>query len=146
MWIYAKFIDDNVAISRMPMTSELDQVVETFNAVVVLVDEFELAYPLEELKKKGVEVLHSPVRDFSAPSLKQLLGILRWIEVKVAEGKRVLIHCAGGCGRSGTVAVAWLMYSRGLSFMEALKEVRKKRPCAVETAEQIKVLRKFEKY
>lgn len=50
----------------------------------------------------------------------------------------------GGLGRSGTVGVAWLMYSRGLSLREALMEVRRKRPGAVETQEQMEVLKELE--
>lgn len=145
MWRSAKFIDDNVAFSRMPTRSEIDEVAETFDAVVVLVEEFELPYSLSEWQKRGVEVLHSPVRDFSAPALDQLLKILRWIEARVAEGKRVLIHCMGGLGRSGTVAVAWVMYSKGFPLGEALRRVRRVRPGAVEVEEQVEILKKLQK-
>ena len=145
MWRSAKFIDDNVAFSRMPTRSEIDEVAETFDAVVVLVEEFELPYSLSEWQKRGVEVLHSPVRDFSAPALDQLLEILRWIEARVAEGKKVLIHCMGGLGRSGTVAVAWLMYSKRLPLREALRQVRMVRPGAVEVEEQMGVLKELER-
>ncbi len=138
------FVDDNISISRMPQRDELDEMTREFDAVVVLVDELELSYPIDELRKMGVEVFHSPIPDFSAPSLEQLIEILRWIDVKVAEGRRVLVHCSGGCGRSGTVAVAWLMYSKGLSLGNALRKVRRKRPCAVETEGQVEVLRRLE--
>jgi protein-tyrosine phosphatase len=140
MWPSAKFVDDKVAFSRMPTEGELDDVAEDFDALVVLVEDHELPYPLAEWRKRGLEVLHSPIPDFDAPSPGQLLEILRWIEKRVKEGKRVLIHCMGGLGRSGTVAVAWLIYSRGLSLREALMEVRRKRPGAVETPEQMEVL------
>lgn len=145
VWRSAKFVDENVAFSRMPVWSEVDGVARAFDAIVVLVEEFELPYPLEEWRKRGVEVLHSPISDFSAPSVDRLLEILRWIEERVGEGKKVLIHCMGGLGRSGTVAVAWLMYSEGLSLREALRRVRSLRPGAVETYEQMGVLRELEK-
>ena len=146
MWPSARFVDEKVAFSRMPNDVELDEVAEDFDAVVVLVEDYELPYSLEEWGKRGVEVLHSPVPDFTAPSLNQLLEILRWIERNVYEGKRVLIHCFGGLGRSGTVAVAWLMYSKGLPLREALKRVRSIRPGAVETREQFEVLSELEMY
>lgn len=145
MWPSAKFIDERVAFSRMPAERELDEVTRDFDAVVVLVEEHELPYSLDEWEKRGLEFLHSPpIPDFTAPSVEQLLEILRWIEERVREGKKVLIHCMGGLGRSGTVAVAWLMYSRGLSLREALMEVRRKRPGAVETQEQMEVLKELE--
>lgn len=113
---------------------------------MVLVEEFELPYSLEEWKKRGVEVLHSPIPDFMAPSIEQLFEILRRIEENTAEGKHVLIHCMGGSGRSGTVAVAWLMYSQGLSLREALSRVRSLKPSAVETPDQLNVLKMLEKF
>ncbi|WP_099211961.1 protein-tyrosine phosphatase family protein [Thermococcus henrietii] len=145
MYLPVVFIDEDVAFSRMPMGKELDEVAETFDAVVVLVEDFELPYSLEEWKRRGVEVFHSPIPDFSSPPLSQLLEILRWIEAKVGERKKVLVHCLGGCGRSGTVAVAWLMYSRRSTLREALYRVRRLRPCAVETGEQLEVLRELER-
>ncbi|WP_148881906.1 protein-tyrosine phosphatase family protein [Thermococcus aciditolerans] len=145
MWPSARFIDESVAFSRMPTANELDAVSETFDAIVVLVEEHELPYSLGEWEKRGVEVLHSPIEDFAAPSLSQLLEILRWIEARVEEGKKVLIHCMGGLGRSGTVAVAWVMYSKGLPLREALKMVRRIRPGAVEVEEQMGVLKELER-
>ncbi|NJE41646.1 dual specificity protein phosphatase family protein [Thermococcus sp. GR6] len=139
-----RFVSGRVAFSRMPTERELDEVAKKFDAIVVLVEEFELPYSLEEWKKRGVEVIHSPIPDFMAPSIEQLFEILRWIEENTAEGKRVLIHCMGGSGRSGTVAVAWLMYSQGLSLREALSMVRSLKPSAVETREQMEVLEKLE--
>ncbi|CAD5244759.1 protein-tyrosine phosphatase family protein [Thermococcus camini] len=141
----ARFVDDNVAFSRMPALEEMDEVAGTFDAVVVLVEGFELPYSLDEWRRRGVEVFHSPIQDFSAPGLNQLLGILRWIEAKTLENKKVLIHCLGGCGRSGTIATAWLMYSKGLSLEKALRKVRSLRPCAVETREQMGVLKELER-
>ncbi len=141
-----RFVDENVAFSRMPTGGELDEVAEDFDAVVVLLEDYELPYSLEEWEKRGVEVLHSPIEDFTAPSLGQLLEILQWINGRVLEGKRVLIHCLGGLGRSGTVAVAWVMYSRRLPLREALRKVRSIRPGAVETCEQMEVLKGLERY
>ncbi len=138
------YVDDKVAFSRMPTRSEMDEVAETFDAIVILVEGFELPYSLDEWRKRGVEVFHSPIPDFSAPSLNQLLEILRWIEARVAEGKRVLIHCMGGLGRSGTVAVAWVMYSEDVPLREALRKVRSLRPGAVEVEEQMEVLKELE--
>ncbi len=129
-----------------PPEIELDGLAEIFKAVIVLVEEFELPYSLEEWKKRDVEVLHSPIEDFTAPSLDQLLEILRWIDARVREGKRVLIHCLSGLGRSGTVAVAWLMYSKGLSLREALARVRSIRPGAVETEEQMGMLMELDDF
>ncbi len=140
------WLEGEVAFSMAPPEIELDGLAEVFKAVIVLVEEFELSYSLEEWEKRGVEVFHSPIEDFTAPSLDQLLEILQWIDARVREGKRVLIHCMGGLGRSGTVAVAWLIYSKKLSLREALRRVRSLRPGAVETPDQMEVLQKLQEF
>lgn len=144
--INPRFISENVAFSSMPYPEDIPRLAEEFGAFVVLVEDHELFYGLERLKELGLEVLHSPIPDFTAPSLEALLEILRWIGEKTREGKRVLIHCLGGSGRSGTVAVAWLMYSKGLPLREALYRVRSLRPTAVETPDQLNVLKMLEKF
>ncbi|WP_111732106.1 protein-tyrosine phosphatase family protein [Roseovarius amoyensis] len=48
---------------------------------------------------------------------------------------RVLIHCVGGCGRSGMAALK-LMVACGEKPAAALERLRELRPCAVETEEQ----------
>jgi protein-tyrosine phosphatase len=87
-----------------------------------------------------------PIEDFTAPSLEGLLGIVKWIYKRTREGKKILIHCLGGSGRSGTVTVAYLMYAHGLSLREALAKVRSLKPSAVETEEQMEVLKELEEH
>ncbi|WP_324736351.1 dual specificity protein phosphatase family protein [Thermococcus sp. SY098] len=144
--VVPKFITDKVAFSPMPYPEEIAELAKEFQAVVVLTYEYELYYDLKEWEKHGVEVLYSPIEDFSAPTLEQLINIVRWIDEKAKDGKKVLIHCFGGSGRSGTIAVAYLMYSQGLSLRDALTRVRSLKPSAVETWSQMDILRKFERY
>ncbi|MCO6040795.1 protein-tyrosine phosphatase family protein [Thermococcus alcaliphilus] len=144
--VYPKFVDENVAFSPMPYPEDIPEIAEKFDAVVVLTYEYELYYDLEGLIKRGIEVLYAPIEDFTAPSLKELLKIVEWIEKKIKEGKKVLIHCLGGSGRSGTVVTAYLMYAHGFSLREALAKVRSLKPSAVETQEQMEVLKELEEH
>ncbi len=52
------------------------------------------------------------------------------------QGGRVLVHCMGGCGRSG-MALLRLMVESGEPADRALARLRAVRPCAVETPEQL---------
>ncbi|SHF04252.1 Dual specificity phosphatase, catalytic domain [Ruegeria intermedia] len=82
---------------------------------------------------------HLPVDDFSAPE-GDFDG--QWPPVSAAArhalsgGGRVLVHCRGGCGRSG-MAVLRLMIECGEAPEPALKRLRAVRPCAVETEAQL---------
>ena len=48
-----------------------------------------------------------PVLDAEPPSPAQLADAVRWIDAALAEGRKVLVHCALGHGRSATVVAAW---------------------------------------
>jgi protein-tyrosine phosphatase len=50
-------------------------------------------------------------------------------------GGRVLVHCFGGCGRSGMAALR-LMVAAGEGPESALHRLRASRACAVETEAQ----------
>lgn len=92
----------------------------------------------QDLAKVGTLWLHLPVADFSVPGQATRA---QWPEVSVrlrrvlAAGGRVLVHCLGGCGRSG-MAVLRLMVEIGEEPDAALARLRAVRPCAVETVEQ----------
>lgn len=83
--------------------------------------------------------IHLPVPDFSAPppQVRQI-----WPKASLAArqalvgGGRVLVHCRGGCGRSGMVVLR-LMIECGERPAAALARLRALRPCAVETRGQL---------
>ncbi|WP_424978717.1 protein-tyrosine phosphatase family protein [Leisingera sp. S232] len=83
--------------------------------------------------------IHLPVPDFDVPS-PQVAAI--WPKASASArmalegGGRVLVHCQGGCGRSG-MAVLRLMIESGEDPAQALERLRSVRPCAVETQAQL---------
>ncbi len=87
-----------------------------------------------DLARLGIRWLHFPVPDYGIPTAG-------WPEVSAAahaeidRGNRVLAHCMGGCGRSGT-ALLRLMIETGEDPAAALMRLRAVRPCAVETDAQ----------
>ncbi len=91
-----------------------------------------------DLADAGIDWHHLPIGDFGAPGAKALDG---WPEASGAahdvlgRGGRVLVHCFGGCGRSGMVLLR-LMIEAGEAPETALLRLRSARPCAVETSAQ----------
>jgi protein-tyrosine phosphatase len=93
----------------------------------------------DDLARAGIGWRHLPVADFAAHSLALATD---WHDAAQAArtaldaGKRVLVHCYGGCGRSG-MAVLRLMVEAGELADPALARLRDVRPCAVETDDQL---------
>lgn len=92
-----------------------------------------------DLQDLGTRWIQLPVDDMGAPDTaqeenwhvasKEALSALQG-------GGRVLIHCLGGCGRSGMAALR-LMIEAGEDADTALPRLRSVRACAVETDEQM---------
>jgi atypical dual specificity phosphatase len=60
-----------------------------------------------------------------------------WIDARVAEGRKVYVHCAAGRGRSVSVATVWLARRHGIAAEEALKRIQKERRAANPTPWQM---------
>ena len=113
------------------------------DSVVTLMEEDELekyhaaglGQAAEEL---GMKWHHLPIPDVDVP--KDIFQ-QRWrysgarLRNHLRKGERVLLHCRGGLGRTGTVA-AQLLVELGWKPDSAIQEVRNKRPGAIETYEQ----------
>ncbi|NNG17691.1 MAG: hypothetical protein HKM89_14540 [Gemmatimonadales bacterium] len=77
---------------------------------------------LEEAESRGVEVEYErfPIPDVSVPERPgDMAAILDHIDRRLAEGRRVYVHCWGGVGRTGTVVGCYLV-RRGASGEDAL--------------------------
>src|SRR5918997_117957 len=92
--------------------------------------------------RHGMAGLPLPVDDLRAPSPAQLDAALDFIDEQRLLGRRVLVHCLVGQGRTGTILAAYLIRG-GLDADEALREVRAVCPDAVGSAEQEAALREF---
>lgn len=136
------WIDDPWLLgSSNPDAAELARLrAEGFDTIVCLLDPAEElpAYERSEVEALGFRWHGIPVRDFTAPSVEQLAAFVRFLDA-LPEGSRAVVHCQGGTGRTGTFAAAYLI-ARGQSAEEAIAAVRARRPGAVETDAQLRVI------
>ncbi len=79
----------------------------------------------EEAGQFDVEVIwqNYPIVDFSTPSASQMDEILDSIDVQLAGGKTVYVHCLAGIGRTGMVFGCYLV-RHGFSGQEALLQIK----------------------
>lgn len=151
MIIYALHVGRGIlALSRIPgaegdYAGDIQHITEWKPSIVMsLVTEVELVSAgasglWRDLSDAGTRWEHMPISDFGVPddAFEEA-----WPQVSASArrallgGGRVLVHCRGGCGRSGMVALR-LMIEGGEAADDALDRLRHVRPCAIETPEQM---------
>lgn len=89
-----------------------------------------------DLANAGIAWLHLPVADFGVPDNLDWPAARDQVLAVLEKGGRVLVHCFGGCGRSGMMALR-MMIATGEAPDVALERLRAVRPCAVETDGQM---------
>ena len=95
------------------------------------------------VRQAGLSWLHLPIVDMAVPNRafeSAWEGVGPRLQALLDDGGRLLVHCRGGLGRSGTIA-ARLLVEAGLDPDEAMVRVRAARPGAIETAAQERYLR-----
>jgi protein-tyrosine phosphatase len=75
------------------------------------------------IKALGWDWYHFPIEDGGIPSsMMDVFPLVQDILVEVSQGKKVLIHCRGGLGRTGTIAGCYLV-AKGMSVEDTLKKL-----------------------
>ena len=90
-------------------------------------------------KEHGFTCAVFPILDQQAANPAQAKAIFDWMEEVLKGGGNLMIHCAGGLGRSGMMAAGFLKKRGRLSPEKAIEVVRRARTQrALETQEQVK--------
>ncbi len=70
-------------------------------------------------KAQQIDFLNFSIKDMSIPALDELKALHRTLKQDLAEGHGIAIHCHGGRGRAGTVAIT-LMIEHGYEAQFAM--------------------------
>ncbi len=77
------------------------------------------------------------IYDGTAKPPSMVAKALAAIHRGLSAGKKVYVHCIGGCGRTGTVTIAFLMLYAGMELEKAYRLFYEARGCGPETDRQI---------
>jgi len=91
------------------------------------------------------EFFHIPIPDGAAPSIEQVEQLVNYLTYGLRGGKKTVVHCGAGYGRTGTMLACYLV-SRGMNAEEAMREIRKRMPLAIENRRQEERIAEYERY
>ncbi len=77
-----------------------------------------------EAEKNGITLHTIPVKDHGAPTERQFRTFLQRMAIAEQHGKKVLIHCVAGVGRTGTMAAGYLIVKHGMTLEQAFAKIR----------------------
>lgn len=160
-WIHGKvsnkptnfswIIDNKLAGSGTPMTSEQYKwLIKNNIKSIVTVREFPL--PQKWLVDNEKETIINDykfvyVKDYGVPSLEVLDNIVDYINIKITkEEKPLVVHCAAGKGRTGTILAAYLLKQDNISSQDAIKKIRSLRPGSIQSKIQEEILHEYETF
>jgi atypical dual specificity phosphatase len=145
-------IDNKLAGSGTPMTSEQYRwLIKNNIKSIVTVREFPL--PQKWLIDNEKETIINDdykfvyVKDYGVPSLEVLDNIVDYINIKITKEKKPLVvHCAAGKGRTGTILAAYLLKQDNISSEDAIKKIRSLRPGSIQSKIQEEILHEYETF
>ncbi|GEM_PF-5107320 len=142
-----RYVTPIIAASAQPLnTAQVQALKENgIHSVVILVTRHELdTNPLisrneyfEALARNGIRVYHIPIRHLSVPSNKQLRFITQLFQTNERYGRKTLVHCLLGTGRTGAVIAAYLI-GKGYLLEQAARMVQGNEPNIMKFPESFK--------
>ena len=140
---FSWLIEEKLAGSGMPTSfDELDWILN--QGVKSIVTMTENSLPDEWTKDIGY--LHVPTPDLTAPDMEQIDLAVEFIQEKISEDQAVMVHCAAGMGRAGTILACYLVKYQKYSAEDAIKKIRKERPGSIQSEIQELAIAYYQKH
>ncbi len=138
------WITPNLAVGNAPMSYEDLEVIKKagISAIVNLCGEYCDLHEIEG--KAGFDVYYLPIPDEHAPDMDAMEKALEWLDEAIFLGKKALVHCRFGIGRTGTFVTAYLI-RRGLGYKKASQKMKETRSNP-SSFSQWRLLKRYQKH
>jgi len=140
---FSWLINNKLAGCGMPTTSaEVNWILK--NGVKSIITMREQSLP--ESWTKNVSYLHLSTQDLGAPDMNKIDTAVNFIHKRIKENEPVMVHCAAGMGRTGTILACYLVKYQKYNAKNAIKKVRKERPGSIQSESQEIAIELYEKH
>ena len=140
---FSWLIEEKLAGSGIPTSlDEFDWLLD--QGVKSIVTMTENALPSEWTQK--IDYLHVSTADFHAPDMEKIDSAVNFIRNQIQNNQSVMVHCAAGLGRAGTILACYFMKYEKYSAIQAIKKIRSERPGSIQSDVQELAISYYEKY
>lgn len=140
---FSWLIDEKLAGSGMPTSfDELDWILK--QGVKSIVTMTENSLPEEWTREIGY--LHVPTPDLTAPNMEKIDLAVEFIHQNISDNQAVMVHCAAGMGRAGTILACYLVKYKKYSAKDAIEKIRSERPGSIQSEVQELAISYYQKH
>jgi len=140
---FSWLIENKLAGSGMPTTfDEFDWVLKQGVRSVITMTE----NSLPESWIENVNYLHVPTQDLTAPDMDEIDTAVDFIHKAINSKEAVMVHCAAGMGRAGTILACYLMKYQNYTAKDAVEKLRNERPGSIQSEIQEMAVHMYEKH
>ncbi|WP_404394084.1 diacylglycerol kinase family protein [Pseudoalteromonas phenolica] len=136
-------LSDNLFVACRLFPSDVDMLkAQGIEAILDVTAEFDgLNWSAEQ---QGLHYLNIPVLDHQPPTSEQLSHGIAWIDAQHKLGRKVVVHCALGRGRSVFYCAAYLLFkNKHDTVQQVLEQIQQRRESARLNKHQLKTLTKL---
>ena len=140
---FSWLIEEKLAGSGIPMSfDEFDWLLN--QGVKSIVTMTENALPQNWVQ--SIDYLHVPTPDLTAPDMDRIDSAVDFIHEKINNDQAVMVHCAAGMGRAGTILACYFIKYKNFSAINAIKKIRDERPGSIQSEVQEIAIGFYEKH
>jgi atypical dual specificity phosphatase len=140
---FSWLIEEKLAGSGMPTTfDEFHWIVN--QGVKSIITMTENSLPDEWVQ--SIDYLHVPTPDLTAPDMDKIESTVDFINEQINKDQPVMVHCAAGMGRAGTILACYFVKYKKLTAEKAIEKIRDERPGSIQSEVQELAIGFFEKH
>ena len=140
---FSWLIEEKLAGSGMPTSfDEFHWIVN--QGVKSIVTMTENSLPDEWVQ--SIDYLHVPTPDLTAPDMDRIESTVDFINEQINNDQPVMVHCAAGMGRAGTILACYFVKYKKLTAKKAIEKIRNDRPGSIQSEVQELAIGFFEKH